>query len=175
MSPYFVQPVVRSLDPFLWHVCCFWVSENVVLFVLVCKFYYSFHDLKEVADALALEHGNKENALSSHSFRHLSDMLCQVTTDNDEDLELDEDSFIRLLNERHNDDGRDEYQRVFDLFDKKGKGHINITDLRKVAEELGEAMTQEELEEMISAAAPETGKVTPDDFQRIMTKRLFSS
>jgi Ca2+-binding EF-hand superfamily protein len=131
--------------------------------------------LKEVADALALEHGNKQNAFSSHSFRHLSDMLCQVTTEDDEDLELDEDAFIRLMSERHNDDDRDEYQRVFDLFDTKGKGHINIMDLRKVSEELGESMADEELEEMIAKAAPETGKVTPDDFQRIMTKRLFSS
>jgi Ca2+-binding EF-hand superfamily protein len=136
--------------------------------------YCSFHDLKEVADALALEHGNKQNAFSSQAFRHLSDMLCQVTTDNDEDLELDEDAFIRLMSERHYDDDRDEYQRAFDLFDTKGKGHINIMDLRKVSEELGESMADEELEEMISKAAPENGKVTPEDFQRIMTKRLFS-
>lgn len=128
-----------------------------------------------MADALALEHGNKQDAFSRHSFRHLSDMLCQATTDNDEDFELDEDTFVRLMSQRHNDDDRDEYQRVFDLFDTKGKGHINIMDLRKVSEDLGESMTDEELEEMIAKAAPENGKVTPEDFQRIMTKRLFSS
>lgn len=134
----------------------------------------SFQELKEVADALALEHGNKENALSSHSFRHLSDMLNDNHQGEDDDFELDEEAFIRLMSERHEDDSRDEYQRVFDLFDTKGKGYINISDLRKVSEELGEAMTDEELDEMIAKAAPNSGKVTPEDFQRVMTKRLFS-
>ena len=133
----------------------------------------SFQELKEVADALALENGNKENAMSGHSFRHLSDLLCGVH-DSDEDMEIDEEAFIRLMSERPQDDSRDEYQRVFDLFDPKGKGYISLGDLRKVSEELGEAMTDEELDEMISKAAPTTGKVTAEDFQRIMTKRLFA-
>jgi centrin-1 len=134
----------------------------------------NFRELKEVADALALEHGNKENSLSSKSFRHLSDLLNGVN-DDDEDLELNEESFIRLVSERHEeDDTLDEYQRVFDLFDTKGKGYICLSDLRKVSEELGESMTDEELDEMIAKAAPTTGKVTLDDFQKIMTRRLFS-
>jgi len=133
----------------------------------------SLSDLREVANALALENGNKENARSTSSFRHLSDMLCNASFD-DDDKELDEEAFVRLLSERHEDDSRDEYQRVFDLFDAKGKGYISVADLRKIAEDLGETMSNDELEEMISKAAPTSGKVTRDDFQKIMTKRLFS-
>lgn len=134
----------------------------------------SFQELREVADALALEHGNKENSLSNKSFRHLSDLLCGVNNDSEEDMELDEDAFIQLISERHEDDPRDEYQRVFDLFDPKGKGYISLGDLRKVSEDLGESMTDEELDEMITKAAPTTGKVTLLEFREIMTKRLFA-
>ncbi|CAB9510201.1 Putative calmodulin-like protein [Seminavis robusta] len=134
----------------------------------------SMQDLKEVAESLALEMGNQQNAFSTHSFRHLSDMLHNVQADNDE--ENDENEFVRLMSDRRyeEEDSRDEYQRVFDLFDAKGKGYINIADLRRISEELGETMAEEELDEMISKAAPKNGKVTPEDFQRIMTKRLFA-
>ena len=149
------------------------LREAFRLFDVEGKGVINFQDLKEVADALALEHGNKENSLTSKSFRQLSDILCGVN-DTNEDLELDEEAFIRLMSERHEDDSVDEYRRVFDLFDVRGKGYISVGDLRKVSVELGESMTDEELDEMIAKAAPTNGRVTPEDFERIMTKRLFS-
>ena len=153
------------------------LREAFRLFDVEGKGVISFQELKDVADTLALENGNKENTMSGTSFRRLSDLLSGVSSSSDgekEEMEIDEDGFIRLMSERPQDDARDEYQRVFDLFDPKGKGFISLGDLRKVAEELGEAMTDEELDEMISKAAPTTGKVTAEDFQRIMTKRLFA-
>lgn len=151
------------------------LREAFRLFDVEGKGVISFLELKDVADTLALENGNKENnSMSGTSFRRLSDLIAGVSSDDEEDMEIDEDGFIRLMSERPQDDARDEYQRVFDLFDPKGKGFISLGDLRKVSEELGEAMTDEELDEMISKAAPTTGKVTAEDFQRIMTKRLFA-
>lgn len=132
----------------------------------------SFQELKEVADALALENGNQEDTASNHSFRQMSDILCSINAE--EEMELDEDAFIRLMSHRPQDDSRDEYQRMYDLFDTKGKGYISLQDLRKVSEDLGETMTDEELDEMITKAAPSTGKVTIEEFQNIMTRRLYS-
>ena len=45
-----------------------------------------------------------------------------------------------------------EIQAAFELFDVNGDKFIDYEDLRKVAEELGENMTEEELMEMINGA-----------------------
>jgi centrin-3 len=43
----------------------------------------------------------------------------------------------------------EEIQRAFDLFDEGGKGKINLQDLTRVARELGEGLSHEELVAMI--------------------------
>ena len=46
-------------------------------------------------------------------------------------------------------DPRDEILRAFDLFDQDQKGTIDLADLRRVARELGEGLSDEELVAMI--------------------------
>lgn len=46
-------------------------------------------------------------------------------------------------------DPREEILRAFELFDEGGKGKINLSDLRRVARELGEGLEEEELAAMI--------------------------
>lgn len=46
-------------------------------------------------------------------------------------------------------DPRDEILRAFDLFDAGGNGMIRLEDLRRVAKELGEGLSDEELQAMI--------------------------
>ena len=59
-------------------------------------------------------------------------------------------------------------QNAFNLFDINGDNFIDIEDLRKVADELGEMMTEEELVEMLNGASKkggdEEGKVNQNDF-----------
>jgi Ca2+-binding EF-hand superfamily protein len=66
---------------------------------------------------------------------------------------------------------------VFDLFDVDRKGYITIEDLERIALELGEHdMTREELTEMIERAQTKLsnkGKVTLEDFIKMMTLNLF--
>ncbi|ORY86355.1 hypothetical protein BCR37DRAFT_335108, partial [Protomyces lactucae-debilis] len=45
-----------------------------------------------------------------------------------------------------------EVARAFALFDKDGTGRITIEDLRRVAEELGEDVTDEDLVDMLEEA-----------------------
>ena len=92
--------------------------------------------------------------------------------DNEEYLNFDE--YVHLLTDPDPSDSRSELQKVFDLFDGEGNGCITVDDLSRVAQELGEIMTQEELEEMINrAGAGENGKVTYEQFENIMSKRIF--
>ena len=51
-----------------------------------------------------------------------------------------------------------ELENAFVLFDTDGDGVISFKDLKKVAEELGEDMTDEELREMISNGATKGGE-----------------
>ena len=50
-------------------------------------------------------------------------------------------------------DKQDEIEAAFHLFDVDGDGKITFEDLKQVAEELQETMTDEELREMLAAGA----------------------
>ena len=49
-------------------------------------------------------------------------------------------------------DAATELEKAFELFDVDGDGQISFDDLKAVAQELGEDMTDEELREMIGGA-----------------------
>lgn len=72
-------------------------------------------------------------------------------------------------------DSREDILKVFALFDAEGKGRITLRDLKRVAKELGETMSEAELLEMIERADSNgDGEVSRDDFVEVMTKRQFS-
>ena len=84
--------------------------------------------------------------------------------------------FTALLTRRKDEEAAaDNLEGVFHLFDTERKGYITVDDLKRVAGELGESMTEEELKEMIyRAESNETGQVSLEDFKGIMTRKLFS-
>ena len=63
--------------------------------------------------------------------------------------------------------------KIFDLFDEDGSNTINLANLRKVAKELGETMSNDELAEMLERAAQNGKEITREDFYNIMTKKTF--
>jgi len=71
-------------------------------------------------------------------------------------------------------DTREDINKVFRLFDEDNTGFITIKNLRRVAKELGENISEEELQEMIERADSNGDQqVTADDFYNIMTKKTF--
>merc|ERR1712193_278484 len=70
-----------------------------------------------------------------------------------------------------NRDPKDEILKAFRLFDDDETGKISFKNLKRVAKELGERMTDEELQEMIDEADRDgDGEVNEEEFLRIMKK-----
>jgi Ca2+-binding EF-hand superfamily protein len=68
-------------------------------------------------------------------------------------------------------DSREEILKAFRLFDDEEKGKISFRNLKRVAKELGEQMTDEELMEMIEEADRDgDGEINEEEFLRIMKK-----
>ena len=62
--------------------------------------------------------------------------------------------------------------KVFALFDDENKGTISFRNLKRVATELGENLTDEELQEMIDEAdRDQDGVINEEEFYRVMRKR----
>ena len=60
----------------------------------------------------------------------------------------------------------------FELFDEEGTGKITFTNLKRVAQELGEKLTDDELSEMIEEAdRNKDGAIDSEEFYRVMKKR----
>merc|ERR1712232_714694 len=70
-----------------------------------------------------------------------------------------------------NRDPVEEINKAFKLFDDDNTGKVTFKNLKRVAKELGERLTDEELQEMIDEADRDgDGEVNNDEFQRIMKK-----
>jgi len=77
---------------------------------------------------------------------------------------------VEMMAARHHDRTR-EIINAFRLFDKSGTGHVTVEDLRKLATEVGEDLSTNDLDMMIRVAdANGTGKVGGNEFKRIMMR-----
>merc|ERR1719409_493781 len=76
-----------------------------------------------------------------------------------------------MMTARTKKETREEIDKVFKLFNDDGNGQISLQNLKRVAKELGESMSEEELKEMIDHAdKSNSGSVSADDFYRLMMK-----
>ncbi|XP_055682796.1 uncharacterized protein LOC129789770 isoform X2 [Lutzomyia longipalpis] len=82
------------------------------------------------------------------------------------------DEFFQLMSVKMAEkDTREEILKAFRLFDDDETGRISFKNLKRVAKELGETITDEELREMIDEADLDgDGEVNQDEFLRIMKK-----
>jgi len=98
-------------------------------------------------------------------------MLSDMAKDDRSVINFDE--FCEMVYERMNGrDEREEIMKVFALFDEENKGKISFRNLKKVSNELGEGLTDDELMEMIEEAdRTGDGCINREEFYRIMKKR----
>jgi len=70
-------------------------------------------------------------------------------------------------------DSKEDISKVFNLFDADNKGAITLRDLKRVAKELGETMTEAELLEMIERADSDAdGNISSEDFFNIVRRHF---
>ncbi|KAJ3054111.1 hypothetical protein HK097_002631 [Rhizophlyctis rosea] len=85
---------------------------------------------------------------------------------------IDFNEFLELMTAKMSErDSREEILKAFRLFDDDETGKITFKNLKRVAKELGENLTDEELQEMIDEADRDgDGEINEDEFLRIMKK-----
>lgn len=96
-----------------------------------------------------------------------------VDIDKDDSGAVEYDEFVDMMTSRMaNRDTREEIMKVFQLFVDEGTDYITFRNLKKVSQELGENLTDDELREMIDEADRNgDGKIDAEEFYRVMKKR----
>ena len=94
----------------------------------------------------------------------LHDMINEV--DNDGSGTIDFAEFLSLMSKKMKDaDSEEELMEAFKVFDKDGNGFISSVELRHVMTNLGEKLTDDEVDEMIREADVDgDGQVNYDEF-----------
>ncbi|XP_062214631.1 calmodulin-like protein 4 isoform X4 [Phragmites australis] len=103
------------------------------------------------------------------SDQELNDMMSEVDTDGNGIIDFQE--FLSLIARKMKDgDGdEEELKEAFEVLDKDKNGFISPTELRMVMTNLGEQMTDEEVEQMIKEADTDgDGQVNYDEFVLMM-------
>lgn len=117
-------------------------------------------DLKVVLRALGFEPKKEE----------MKKLITDVDPDGIGTLSFEE--FLSLMSTKMSEkDTKEEVLRAFRLFDDDDTGKISFKNLKRVSKELGENLTDEELQEMIDEADRDgDGEISQEEFLRIMKK-----
>ena len=85
------------------------------------------------------------------------------------------DDFVGSINNKLGDkESKEGIHRIFELFiDDPNADTITLSSLKKIAQELGENMSDEELKDMLERASANGTELTFDEFYEIMTKKSF--
>ena len=97
-------------------------------------------------------------------------LIAEVDKDGSGTIDFSEflDMMTSKMGER---DSKEEILKAFRLFDDDETGKISFRNLKRVARELGETMSDNELQEMIDEADMDgDGEINQDEFLRIMKK-----
>merc|ERR1719464_1905793 len=94
--------------------------------------------------------------------------------DDDKNGTIGYEEFLRMMTHRTlNRDPKDEVLKAFRLLDDDETGKISFKNIKRVAKELGERMTDEELQEMIDEADRDgDGEVNEEEFLRMTDEEL---
>merc|ERR1711939_671759 len=98
-------------------------------------------------------------------------MVQDIDVDGNATIEFEE--FVEMMEGKMSDkDQVEEMRKAFKLYDADGTGKIRFKDLKRVAGELGEAMGDADIQEIIDEGDTDgDGALNEDEFMRIMKKQ----
>lgn len=113
-------------------------------------------------------------AMQSLGFENKNPTIYQMIADLEKDqTDIDFEQFLDAITSKLGDkETRNGINKIFDLF-AENQETITLNNLKRVAKELGETMSAEELQEMLERAASNNQEITREDFYNIMTKKTF--
>ncbi|OXB71740.1 UNVERIFIED_CONTAM: hypothetical protein H355_007869 [Colinus virginianus] len=116
-------------------------------------------------------------AMQSLGFETKNPTIYQMIADLNRDGggPIDFEEFLDAITSKLGDkESREGIQKIFNLFDDDRTGTITLKNLKRVARELGETMSEDELREMLERADSNgDGEISFEDFYAIMTKKTF--
>ena len=101
----------------------------------------------------------------------LRQIIMQVDADKSGEMDFSEFVMMMANHMKEETDTKEEICKAFKVFDEKGCGSIPVEDLRCVLTTLGEALTEEEMDELLKKAdLNKDGKVRYEEFvSKMMT------
>jgi len=101
----------------------------------------------------------------------LQDMINEVDADGNGTIDFPE--FLTMMARKMRDtDSEEEIKEAFKVFDKDGNGYISAAELRHVMTNLGEKLTDSEVDEMIREADIDgDGQINYDEFVKMMLSK----
>ncbi|KAH8321749.1 hypothetical protein KR074_011243, partial [Drosophila pseudoananassae] len=136
------------------------IKEAFDLFDNECSGFIEVKELKVAIRALGFEPKKEE----------IKRMIADIDKDGSGRLTFND--FLHLMTVKMAEkDTKEEILKAFRLFDDDETGKISFKNLKRVARELGETLSDEELREMIDEADLDNdGEVNQEEFLRIMKK-----
>jgi centrin-1 len=114
-------------------------------------------------------------ALSALNIKLSKDEIRQIYADFGKDIreKITQDEFFEIVTPRLPDRHTKGYiEKIFQYFDLDNTGKITSRHLKKIAQEIGESLSDEELKEIMEEADRDCdGFIGFNDFYRIMRKR----
>ena len=164
-----------------------WLPPNVRL-VLTCSLTYSplclcrtEEQIAEFKEAFSLFDKDGDGTITTKELgtvmrslgqnpteAELQDMVNEVDADGNGTIDFPE--FLTMMARKMKDtDSEEELKEAFKVFDKDGNGFISASELRHVMTNLGEKLTDEEVDEMIREADVDgDGQINYEEFVKMM-------
>ena len=86
---------------------------------------------------------------------------------------ISQTDFFEIMRDKMQEKGsKEEIMKIFQLFDDEHTGRITLRNLKRIAMEIGDPATEDELREMIAEADRDgDGALNFDEFYRVMKRR----
>merc|ERR1712167_556951 len=131
-------------------------------------------DLFDTDGSGAVDSSELHTAMKALGFEPKKEEIAKMVRemDKDGDATVDFEEFCVMLAEKMNQkDGKEELMKGFKLFDDDNTGKISMKNFKRVAKELGENLTDKELEDILGEAdTDKDGEINEAEFLNVMVK-----